>query len=448
MKMKTHIDVGRWVIVLYVAFLGACGGGGGGGSPAPPGTIQLLATSHDAAEGSVVNVLVARSGGSAGAASVDFATADETAVAGADYTAASGTLTWADGTSGNQTISIPVTDDDAAEFMETFSVALSNVSVATLGANSSATVSIIDGDGVAQLPITPANAVDITADVLEGIAAPLDLLDIVNIVDLPFPDLPAGGLTVALADSQFGKLHNGQDVGKAVFAQEDLIVATMDCDSGTATSTWDDADGNVEISTGDTIEVNFASCLFSDLAVTLAGDASITNIEITGDAANGVPPWSVSSTFGFIGLQGTDDTETVVIDGGFDLSFSTDDGVTIAGSISGSSLSATTDGATETLGNFDITEEIDLNTQTVIAGGSGALTNMDLDGTVDFEALTSFMIIADDNPSAGQLFITDGSSSVVVTVVDNLSIQLEVDEDGDGTAETTFVVAWDDLDIE
>ena len=134
--------------VLFVSSLlfVACGSGGGGSDGNAPGTIQLAETSFDARERSVINIRVARSGGSSGVASVDFATADGTAVGGSDYTAANGTLTWPDGVSGNQTISILITDDNSAEFSESFTVTLSNVSGATLGANSSATVNIIDND--------------------------------------------------------------------------------------------------------------------------------------------------------------------------------------------------------------------------------------------------------------------------------------------------------------
>jgi len=112
--------------------------------PDIPGTLQLAATSFETGEGTVVNIIVTRSGGSSGAASVDYATADGTAVAGSDYTGASGTLTWADGVSGNQTISIAISDDGSEELPESFTVTLSNVSGATLGANSSATVNILD----------------------------------------------------------------------------------------------------------------------------------------------------------------------------------------------------------------------------------------------------------------------------------------------------------------
>ena len=140
--MKLHTL--RWSIVVCLAMLSACGDGGT--KPGLPGTLQLAATSYDATEGTVVNIFVARSGGSDGIVSVDYATVDGDAVGGSDYTAASGTLTWPDGLSGNQTISIAITDDDTVELSESFTVTLSNVSEATLGANSSTTVNIIDND--------------------------------------------------------------------------------------------------------------------------------------------------------------------------------------------------------------------------------------------------------------------------------------------------------------
>ncbi len=106
-------------IVACLTMLGACGGGGGGGGntagppPGPPGTLQFEEISFDATEGTVVNIFVVRSGGDSGVVSVDYATADGTAIAGMDYPAMNGTLTYANQTSGNQTISIPITDDDA-----------------------------------------------------------------------------------------------------------------------------------------------------------------------------------------------------------------------------------------------------------------------------------------------------------------------------------------------
>ena len=58
---------------------------------------------------------------------VDYATSDGTATAGADYTATSGTLTFATGETG-KTVSVPLLSDEVEEGAETFTLTLSNAS--------------------------------------------------------------------------------------------------------------------------------------------------------------------------------------------------------------------------------------------------------------------------------------------------------------------------------
>ena len=75
---------------------------------------------------------------------VDWATSDGTATAGEDYTAASGTLVFEVGDT-SKTIRVALTDDTATEGDETFTVTLSNPTVAQLG-DSSAIGTIQDND--------------------------------------------------------------------------------------------------------------------------------------------------------------------------------------------------------------------------------------------------------------------------------------------------------------
>jgi len=112
-----------------------------------PGTLQFRAGTASIAEsGGSVALIVDRVSGSDGSVTVNYATADVTATAGADYTAASATLTFGNGIT-SQTINIAVTDDTADESNESFRVALSNpTGGATTGAPSSATVTISDND--------------------------------------------------------------------------------------------------------------------------------------------------------------------------------------------------------------------------------------------------------------------------------------------------------------
>ncbi len=105
---------------------------------------QSSYTISEAAAQATVTVL--RTGGSLGAASVDFSTTGGTAGAGSDFVSATGTLSWADGESGAKTIAIDLVDDAVSENAETFSVSLSNPQGAAIGAVSSATVTISDDD--------------------------------------------------------------------------------------------------------------------------------------------------------------------------------------------------------------------------------------------------------------------------------------------------------------
>ena len=116
--------------------------------PQPAGTLQFAQSSYSIAEnGGAILITVTRTGGSSGAVTVNFATAGGSASPGADFQAASGTLTWANGDTAGKTISIPIVDDNVVENTETFQVILSNPSGgATLGAPATATVSIADND--------------------------------------------------------------------------------------------------------------------------------------------------------------------------------------------------------------------------------------------------------------------------------------------------------------
>ncbi|MFT3706940.1 MAG: Calx-beta domain-containing protein [Archangium sp.] len=134
---------------------GGAGGGGGGGATgggggSMPGVIELVASAVTFSEtGASATLLVSRSGGSNGAVSVDFTTADGTAIAGSDYTASAGTLMWMDADVSDKTISIPLADDSELESDETFNVTISNAQGgATLGSQLAAVVTITSDDVV------------------------------------------------------------------------------------------------------------------------------------------------------------------------------------------------------------------------------------------------------------------------------------------------------------
>ena len=112
------------------------------------GTIQFDPAAYTVDETSgTVNLTVTRTGGVDGVVTVDYQTADGTAVAGSDYVAAaSTTITFASGDAASQTISVALIDDSTVEFVERFTVGLSNPTGGALGTATTATVTVTDYD--------------------------------------------------------------------------------------------------------------------------------------------------------------------------------------------------------------------------------------------------------------------------------------------------------------
>lgn len=106
------------------------------------GTLGFSSTSYSVAQTSgVVSVTVNRSNGSAGAATVHYATVNGTATSGSQYTAASGTLSWAAGDAAGKSFTVPISNTTPFSGTKAFSVSLSAVTGATLG-TSTANVTI------------------------------------------------------------------------------------------------------------------------------------------------------------------------------------------------------------------------------------------------------------------------------------------------------------------
>jgi hypothetical protein len=113
-----------------------------------PQTIQLAASALNVPESApAANLVVTRTGGSVGAATVDYATSDGTATQKGDYTIKRGTLRFADGET-SKIISVPIIDDVYVEGDETFNVTLSNPTGTgvSLGTQTTTSVTIMDND--------------------------------------------------------------------------------------------------------------------------------------------------------------------------------------------------------------------------------------------------------------------------------------------------------------
>ncbi len=93
----------------------------------PYGKVQFTNTAYSVHENAgSLTLNVERVDGSYGAVSIDYETYDNSALAGSDYTAKSGTLNWNDGDTGLKQITVLISDDSKYEGDELFNILLEN----------------------------------------------------------------------------------------------------------------------------------------------------------------------------------------------------------------------------------------------------------------------------------------------------------------------------------
>ena len=128
-----------------MALLTISGPGHGGGSG--PGSLNFTAPYFQIVAGNPATVTVARSGGHAGAVSVQYSTGDGSGVAGTDYTPASGTLTWGPDEQGNKTFQV-ATANNPSGGGKSVRLTLSNpTGGATLGDGKTSTLYVLSTHG-------------------------------------------------------------------------------------------------------------------------------------------------------------------------------------------------------------------------------------------------------------------------------------------------------------
>jgi hypothetical protein len=114
-----------------------------------PSTFNFAPTSYSKLEnGGNVTLTITRTGGTTtGAASVSVSTADGTAANGVRYTTTNVTVNFAGGET-SKTVDIPLINDSIIQGAQTFTATLSSPVGATLGASTTATITVLDDDTV------------------------------------------------------------------------------------------------------------------------------------------------------------------------------------------------------------------------------------------------------------------------------------------------------------
>ena len=330
---------------------------------------------------------------------VDYETGDETAAAGTDYTAATGTLTMAPGATGG-TISVAITDDAVDEDAETFTVSLSDAVNAAI-ATGTTTVTITDNDtrGVTVSPttltVTEGSTNSYTVELASEPTGTVTVTpSVTGSTDVTVPTEALTFTATTWDDEQTVTVSAGQD-DDAVDDAATVSHAVAGADYGDNSVTADSVSVAVDDDETESTEVELT---VSPESVGEADDATTVTVTATLNGALRTSDTTVTVTVGSAGDPATEGTD-----------YATVDTVTVtitAGETSGTetfSLEPTNDGLPETDETLSVT------------GSTGAAGL----------SVTATMVTISDNHALGG---GGGSGAAVPVEVSITAVAVEVEE--------------------
>ena len=409
-------------------------------------TPTLSVADATAVEGGTAKFEVTLNRASDRAVTVLFRTADETANAGADFVAASGTLTFAPGST-RETIDVQTLDDDIDEADETFTVTLRGPTGATL-ADDTATGTIADNDDTPTLSIADATAVeggtaafDVTLSRASARAVTVQY-GVAGDTALAGQDFVAAPGTLTFAPGSTQATIDVQTLDDDIDERDETFTVTLSGPTGatladdTAIGTITDNDDTPTLSVADATAVEGGTAKF-EVTLNRASDRAVTMLYRTADetanagadfvAASGTLTFAPGSTRETIDVQTLDD-DIDEADETFTVTLRGPTGATLAD-----------DTATGTITDNDDTPTLSIADGTAVEGGT-AVFAVTLNRASD-RAVTMLYRTADETADAGADY--DAASGTLTFAPGSTRETIDVrtlDDDIDEPDEETFTV--------
>lgn len=140
-------------------------------------------------------------------------------------------------------------------------------------------------------------------------------------------------------------------------------------------------------------------------------------------------------------------TDTLVADGDATISLDTLEAPYIETGVSGSSITQSSNAGTETLTGYSSNQTLDGNQDPAeyTMEAAGGLDSSQLPGTVDYSTVSTFRGYVPGYPREGSLLVRGDNSSARLVVLDESSIRIEIDSNGDGSADDVIDLTWDEF---
>lgn len=324
--------------------------------------------------------------------------------------------------------------------MNTFAVSLLTVSLLAGcggGGGDSAPSDIVDNPstGADDTPpvtggngISDSNADFVAAAALFGVSQ--------GLIASTTPDFP-----IEVSDAPAKTLHTIVDAAPCGFSDYGA--------GGTMSVIFDDADDDQQLSPPDTFTTAFDNCKFISNPYTMDGAMIITNGSITGNPVANVAPWTMSGTLTFVNYGSSAPNETVVMNGKLDFDAASADGTTQTSQATSSdvlvvfnnAVSAQYDALKTTV---TVGPVAGINTSSATSAGKARITGV---GEVTLSTLSPWVYQgSSEYPNQGSIQLVGANgASVIVKAINNQTVELQIDSNGDGQADSVRERAWSAL---
>ena len=394
---------------------------------------SLSVADMSVAEGTAsVTMTVTLSAASTSQVTVDYASSDDTATAGSDYTAVSGTLTFAAGDT-TKTVSVTISDDSTDEDDETFKFTLSDASGATIS-DSEATVTITDNDDEPELSVDDvsvaegAGTVTVTVELSAASAKTVT----VNYATSDDTAMAGSDYTTASGSLSFSAGDTSKTVSvtisdDSIDEDDETFKFTLSgesnatIDDGEATVTITDDDDPPELSVGDETVAEGGGSVTVTVSLSAASAKTVTvNYATSDDTAMAGSDYTTAS--GSLSFSAGDTSKTVSVtisDDSID-----EDDETFKFTLSGESNATIDDGeATVTITDDDPPPSLSVADETVKEGAASVTVTVSLSAasgktvTVNYATGDGTAVAPGDYTAAsGMLTFAPGDTSKTVMV--------------------------------
>ena len=220
------------------------------------------------------------------------------------------------------------------------------------------------------------------------------------------------------------------------------------CDTGNANVVINDT-GTPGLSTGDSASFTFNACVLDSggIPVTMNGTLAFEATDVTGAPPG---PFSYALTCSFNSFSIHVLGVTVIVNGGFVLELSSDDGDTFQSVVRGTYYSVYAQAGQQafsgTLSNFRLERNFTESTGAYLVDLQATVAGSQIGGEATFETTVPFTGTDPDDPDAGTMVVTgaEGTTATLVAL-NNVDVQILLDLDGDGTTDATINTTWDVL---